>query len=145
MLKKYLLWIMLVVLLCNPVSIMAGSVAAARLHDWLIMERFSRPFFDYPLPENTVETGRIAEMQYDGAHGCSFVATRTVKTDLSSAEIKAYFDDVGFKMPHGEPDPMDWKSKGLVRVMVTEAEDHYVLKIWGGGFYTYDILDIGCR
>lgn len=132
----------LAILLFNPISVLIFFGALSNTHDAFIMYRFSRPFFDYPLPENTIEISRYTKMSYGGSRGCSFVAAKIVQSPLSLEQIREYYADVGFLMPHREPFFMD--AEGLLRVTVTRVDENYWLQLVGMGFYEHGWFRIGC-
>lgn len=143
-LSKWYAWVALAILVLNPVSLMLILSILHNAHDTIVMQRFAQPFFDYPLPEQTEEIEQKVYMGSGGAHGCSYIAERYIRSTLTQEELEAYFEPTHFPMPFGEENA--FSRDGLLHPFVKEAEGYYIVSIGAGGLYTFDdILPIGCR
>ncbi|PJF41051.1 MAG: hypothetical protein CUN54_02810 [Phototrophicales bacterium] len=86
-----------VVLLLSPFVVCGGILFGPIAYQQYRMWRFSRPFFNYPLPPQTDEIARNTSwgVLTGNGHYCDFMASRALVTNLSEDEIIAYYEEVG--------------------------------------------------
>ncbi|MGB1287906.1 MAG: hypothetical protein ACPG7F_15305 [Aggregatilineales bacterium] len=116
-------------------------------HNELVLERFSAPFYDYPLPAYTVELDRYSYVFYTGSHGCGFTAKRLIQTSLTQIELEEYFKGAGFKPAHGDTALFSDDGGIHIHINTAEAENTMRLTISDYGRYTHEDVPfqkIGC-
>ncbi len=131
--KRRWIQIVLAVLLFNPISLMiavfAGTALLGRIQDGIVMERYSRPFFEMELPPQTVELDRDTRIVYGGTRGCQFEVTRTVESALSQEALAAHLHAVRFDTPHGDPSIVSDDGKAIVEVRPGDGANSYTLAL----------------
>jgi len=131
--KRRWIQIRLAVLLFNPVSLLmivfSATVLLGRIQDSIVMERYSRPFFEMALPPQTVELDREAEIIREGTRGCRFEVTRTVESALSQEALAAHLHAVRFQTPHGDRSIVSDDGLAVVQVTSGDAANVYTLTL----------------
>lgn len=94
----------------------------SRIHNEITLQNFARPFFEYPLPPETVEisnSARWGTLTGNGNH-CDFEVSRTLRTELSQTEIEAYYATVEFLpiVPRKSKIAPIWGQNGMLGVDV---------------------------
>lgn len=145
---KRVIGVLVVMLLCNPITIILfWPPWISDISDAIVLQRFSHPFFAYPLPDDTIEVGRETFITQGGTGSCFFHATRIFESSLSLEEIEAYFRPLHFPMPFSERMISDFlSSDNLLHPRIGEDDGEFIVSLIAGGPYEYsDILSTGCR
>jgi hypothetical protein len=73
-------------------------IVIPRLFNQITLIAFAQPFYDYPLPPETMEVSREMEVGVLTGNGnhCDFYANRKFKTLLTEDQIRKYYYNVTF-------------------------------------------------
>jgi hypothetical protein len=96
-------WIIMAVLLCNPVSLMCfGSVSG--FFDVIRLSLYSSALFSHPLPPDTVEISQKADIYFWGGSDtyCTFNVTRVIQSSLSEEELGLFFGQSRLPTPRND-------------------------------------------
>lgn len=97
------------------------------------LDRFAENLFDYPLPPGTEEVDRQAHVRLMGnGNHCDFEARRSLLTELSRAEIEAYYRDLTLPA-------VDSSSHGRIEVQVQFHESQQDGRL----HFTVELVDVG--
>ncbi|MFN8378706.1 MAG: hypothetical protein U0452_08550 [Anaerolineae bacterium] len=116
----------------------------------ITLRNFARPFLEYPLPPQTTEisnSGRWGVLTGAGNH-CDFEVSRTLRTELSQPEIKAYYANVEYLpiVPGKSAFEAIWGRNGMLGVDVEfdPTQSAIVTVSIFDGIYSGSIWDFAC-
>jgi hypothetical protein len=95
-------------------------IGSAFIYNQWSMYQFARPFFNYPLPVDTIELERytlIGVLSGNGNH-CDFLAVRILQTTLSEDAFRTYYQNVEFPPVQANSKSALWNGNGTLPVTI---------------------------
>ena len=109
----------IVIILLAPIGCYVLSMSFEMVQNTMRLNAFADNLFDYPLPPQTEEIERYAEVGLltGNSNHCDYLAKRTLATRLSADEIEAFYRDI--RLPEVVDHP---KSPGVGVEVVIDPE-----------------------
>lgn len=129
MAKKCIFRILLgcLIIIWLPVTYCTTRLTPSAIYNQTLLMRLREPFFNYPLPPQTIEISRgshIINITQNGTwYHCHFSVWRTLQTTLSENDIKDYYRGVLFSPIHPNSSAATiWGKDGKLTV-ITNFQD----------------------